>query len=307
MPAGVISTGSHPKALWPGVYTWFGRMYNEHAEEWKQLVDTKSSKQNFEDAVQITPFGLVPVKGQGAGTAYDSEIQGFVTRFTHLTYSLGYKVTQEEMEDNLYMQFSQTRAGALAFSFRQTKENVVANLYNRAFNSTYVGGDGVSLCNTAHPNTSGGTFSNMLAVGADLTEASLEDLLVQIMGATDDRGNLISLMGRKLILPRQEIFNGNRIVKSAFQPGTANNDVNAIHATNSIPEGIFVDHYLTAPHAWFIRTNVTEGQGMLLFQRIGLSFTQDNDFDTDNAKAKGRERYSVGWIDPRAVYGSNGP
>jgi len=275
--------------------------------EWTDLVDVENSTMNYEESVQLTGFGLVPVKGQGAGTAYDSEIQGFTTRYTHLTYSLGYIVTQEELEDDLYEKVSKTRSRALAFSFHQTKENIVANIYNRAFNSGFVGGDGVELCSTVHPNTSGGTFSNELAVGADLSEASLEDLIVQIMGATDDRGLLISLMAKCLIVPRQEWFNANRILKSVFQPGNANNDINVLKATNAIPEGIKMNHYLTAPHAWFLRTNVRAGTGLVLYNRVAISFTQDNDFDTDNAKAKSRERYSVGWTDPRALYGSNGP
>jgi hypothetical protein len=307
MPGGVIGTSAHPKALWPGVRVWFGRTYNEHAKEWTDLVDVENSDQHYEEAWQVTGFGLVPIKGEGAGTAYDSEVQGFGSRFTHLTYSLGYIVTQEEIEDNLYEKVSGTRARALAFSNNQTVENVVANLYNRGFNSSYTGGDGVSLFNTAHPNTSGGTYSNMLAVGADLSEASLEDLIIQVMGATDDRGLLISLMTKSLHIGRQEFFNANRILKSVFQSGTANNDINVLKATNSIPEGIKVNHYFTAPHAWFLRTNVDKGQGMVFYQRVALSFTQDNDFDTDNAKAKSRQRFSCGWIDPRCAFGSNGP
>lgn len=307
MAGGVITTGSHPKALWPGVKEWWGRAYNEHSEEWKDLVDVENSTMNYEEDVQITGFGLAPVKSQGSGTNYDSEVQGFVTRYTHLTYSLGYIVTQEELEDNLYEKVSASRARALAFSFHQTKENVVANIYNRAFNSSFVGGDGVSLLNTAHPNTTGGTFSNMLSVGADLSEAALEDLIIQMMGATDDRGLLISLMPRKLIVPRAEWFNANRIMKSVFQAGNANNDINVLKATNAIPEGIVMNHYLTSPHAWFLRANLTPGTGLKYYQRVAISFTQDNDFDTDNAKAKARERYSVGWTDPRDLWGSNGP
>jgi hypothetical protein len=305
--SGIITTGSHPKALWPGVKEWWGRTYNSHPEEWKDLVDIETSDMNYEEDVQMTGFGLVPVKTQGASSEYDSEMQGFTTRYTHLTYSLGYIVTQEELEDNLYEKVSKTRATALAFSFQQTKENVVANMYNRAFNSSFVGGDGKELLATDHPNTTGGTFSNELAVAADLSEASLEDLIIQMMGATDDRGLLISLMPKSLIVARQEWFNANRILKSVFQSGTANNDINVLHATNAIPEGIKMNHYLTSPHAWFLRSNIQMGTGLKFYQRIPISFTQDNDFDTDNAKAKSRERYSVGWTDPRALWGSNGP
>lgn len=304
---GIINTSNHPKALWPGVKEWWGRAYAQHPEEWKDLVDVQTSDQHYEEDVQITGFGLVPVKGQGAGVAYDSEVQGFTTRYTHLTYALGYQVTEEELEDNLYEKVSNSRSAALAFSFQQTKEIVVANIYNRAFNPSYLGGDGVALCSTAHPNTSGGTFSNMLAVGADLSEAALEDLIIQMMGATDDRGLLIALMPKSLHVHRQEWFNANRILKSALQPGNANNDVNVLNATNAIPGGVKMNHYFTAPHAWFLRTSIAPGQGVKFYQRVPISFTQDNDFDTGNAKAKSRERYSVGWTDPRAVFGSNGP
>ncbi|MGH7745465.1 MAG: Mu-like prophage major head subunit gpT family protein [Candidatus Dormibacteria bacterium] len=305
MAGGIITTGNTPKALWPGVHAWWGRTYAEHKEEWPQLFDRDSSSQNYEEDAQITGFGLAPIKGEGAGVSYDSEIQGFITRYTHVTIALGYAVTKEELEDNLYPVVSKRRAGALAFSFRQTKENIGANIYNRAFNSSFVGGDGVPLLNTAHPNTSGGSFSNKLAIDADLSEASLENLIVQMMGAQDDRGNLINIMPKCLVLPRQEWFNGNRILKSAFQPGSANNDLNVLKATNAIPEGIYLNHYLSSPHAWFVRSNVLNG--MKMYQRVPISFEQDNDFGTDNALAKSRERYSFGWTDPRAVWGSNGP
>ena len=302
---GVITTGSHPKALWPGVKAWWGRTYAEHAEEWPLLFEQDSSHMNYEEDVQITGFGLAPVKPEGSGTNYTSELQGFISRYVHLTYSLGYIVTKEELEDDLYEKVSKRRAASLAFSFRQTKENVAANIYNNAFSSSYPGGDTVSLLNTAHPNTSGGTFSNMLAVGADLSEASLEDLIIQVMGTTDDVGNLINIMPQRLIVPRQEWFNANRIMKSVFQPGTANNDINVIKAEGAIPGGIALNHYLTAPHAWFLRTNCPDG--LKMYNRVSITFEQDNEFDTDNAKAKSRERYSFYWTDPRSLFGSNGP
>jgi hypothetical protein len=302
---GIITTGAHPKALWPGVKAWWGRTYAEHKEEWPALFDRHTSKQNYEEDAQITGFGLAQVKSEGAPVAYDSEIQGFITRYVHVTYALGYIVTKEELEDNLYPQLSNRRAGSLAFSFRQTKENVAANIYNRGFNSSFTGGDGKALFATDHPNTSGGTFSNKLAVDSDLCEASLEDIIVQMMGAQDDRGNLINVMPKCLIVPRQEWFNANRILKSVFQSGTSNNDINVLKATNAIPEGIYLNHYLSAAHAWFMRTNIQNG--MKMYQRIAISFEQDNDFDTDNAKAKSRERYCFYWTDPRGGFASNGP
>jgi hypothetical protein len=303
--AGVITTGSHPKALWPGIKAWWGQVYDEHPEEYTALFDKEMSHQNYEEDVQLTGFGLAPVKTEGQGVQYDSEIQGFTTRYTHVAYALGYIVTKEELDDNLYESVSKKRAGALAMSFRQTKENVAANIYNRAFNSTYKGGDGVELCSTAHPNTSGGTFSNKLSVDADLSEASLEDATIALMGFQNDRGLLINVMPKSLHIARQEYYNAARILKSVNQPTNANNDINVLRANNVFPGGAVLNHYFTSPHAWFIRTNIRDG--MKYYDRVGIEFDQDNDFDTMNAKAKGYERYSFGWTDPRAVFGSNGP
>lgn len=303
--AGIIMTSNHPKALWPGVKAWWGKSYDDHQTEYTDLFDTFQSDKAYEEDVQIVGFGLAPTKAQGAAVTYDSEVQGTITRYTHVAYALGYIVTHEELKDNLYSEVSNTRAAALARAFRQTKERIGANIYNRAFNSSYVGGDGVSLLNTAHPNTSGGTFSNKLSVDADLSEAAIEDLIIQMMGATDDRGLLINLMPRSLHVAPANWFEANRILDSVYQTGNANNDINVIKATGAIPMGIKVNHYFTAPNAWFIRANVPNG--MKYYEREGISFDQDNDFDTMNAKAKGYERYSFGWTDPRAVWGSNGP
>jgi hypothetical protein len=303
--AGIITTASHPKALWPGIKAWWGQVYDEHKEEYSQLFDSDTSSMNYEEDVQLTGFGLAPVKSEGSGVAYDSEIQGFTTRYTHIAYALGYIVTKEELDDNLYEQVSRRRAAALAMSFRQTKENVGANIYNRAFNGTYLGGDGVALCSTSHPNTSGGTFANKPSVDADLSEASLEDALTAIMGFQNDRGLLINVMPKSIVVARQNWWNANRILKSAYTPSTANNAVNVLVATNALPEGIVMNHYLTSPNAWFVRTNIQNG--LKYYSRVGIQFDQDNDFDTMNAKAKGYERYSFGWTDPRAIYGVNGP
>ncbi len=303
--AGIITTASHPKALWPGIKAWWGQVYDEHAEEYSKLFDSDTSSMNYEEDVQLTGFGLAPVKSEGSGVAYDSEIQGFTTRYTHVAYALGYIVTKEELDDNLYEQVSRRRAAALAMSFRQTKENIGANIYNRAFNSTYKGGDGVELCSTTHPNTSGGTFANKPAVDADLSEASLEDALTAIMGFQNDRGLLINVMPRSLVVARQNWWNANRILKSVYTPASADNSINVLKATNALPEGIVMNHYLTSPNAWFVRTNIQNG--LKYYSRVGIQFDQDNDFDTMNAKAKGYERYSFGWTDPRAIFGVNGP
>jgi len=303
--AGIITTASHPKALWPGVKAWWGQVYNEHKEEYTDLFDKDSSMQNYEEDVQLTGFGLAPRKSEGAGVSYDSEIQGFTTRYTHIAYALGYIVTKEEMDDNLYEKVSKRRAASLAMGFRQTKETVAANIYNRAFNTTYLGGDGKALCVTDHPNTTGGTWANAPTTPADLSEASLEDAVIAVMGFTNDRGLLINVMPKSLHIARQEFYNAQRILKSVYQPGTANNDINVLQATNAFPGGVKMNHYFTSSRAWFIRTNVQDG--MKYYERVGIQFDQDNDFDTMNVKAKGYERYSFGWTDPKAIYGVNGP
>lgn len=301
--AGLIATGNHPAALWPGVKAWWGRTYNEHTVEWTDLFETDTSSMHHEEDVQVTGFGLAPIKPEGQGVSYDSESQGFTKRYTHVTYALGYIVTKEEQSDNLYPVVSKRRAQANAFSVRQTKENVGANVYNRCVTSGYNGGDGVVLLSASHTSKAG-NWSNILAPAADLSEVSLEDLCIQIMGMTNDRGLKISLMPRSLHVHRNEWFNANRILKSVLQSGTANNDINVLKATNAIPEGIKVNHYFTDPDAFFLRTNAP--RGMIAFQRWPMEFTQDNDFDTENAKAKSVERYSFGWTDPRGLVGSIG-
>lgn len=301
--AGIIVTGNHPKALWPGIKAWWGRTYNEHKTEYTDLFDMDTSRQNYEEDVLVTGFGLAPVKPQSVSVSYDTESQGYVSRYTHVVYGLGYIVSREELEDNLYAVVSKRRAQALAFSMRQTKENVAANVYNRAFDSNYVGGDGQELICTDHP-TKSGNQSNQLTVASDISESAIEDQIIQIMGATNDRGLKISLMPQSLHVHRSDWFEANRILKSVLQNDTAINATNVLRATNAIPKGIMVNHYFSDSDAWFIRTNAP--RGMIMYQRRPIEFTQDNDFDTENAKAKNTERYSVGWTDWRSVFGSPG-
>jgi hypothetical protein len=299
----VINTGNVPKLLWPGLNAVWGRDYTEHSKEWPDLFDADSSDMNYEEEVEMTGFGLASVKAQGSPTVYDDESQQTVTRYTHVAYSLGFAITQEEIDDDLYEKKGVTRTQALAFSFRQTKENVAANVYNRAFNTSYTGGDGKALLVTDHPTLTGNQ-SNTLATAADLSEASLEDMSIQIMNATNSRGLKIGLIAKSLIIPTASAFEAARILKSVQQSGTANNDINALKAMGMFPEGIKVNHYLTDSDAFFIRTNAP--QQMKLFQRKSAAFSQDGDFDTGNLKYKGYERYSVGWSDFRALYGSPG-
>lgn len=299
MPAGTITTGNHPKALWPGMHAFFGTTYGEYQEEWRDLVEVQKSSKNYEEDTLITGFGQMPVKPEGTGISYDSETQGFTKRYTHTVWGLGYIVTQEELEDNLYEVVSKKRIKRLAFSARQTKENVVANVYNRAFNSSYTGGDGVELLKTTHPSVSG-NWSNKLTTDADLSEAALEDMMVQIAQSKNERGHIINLKAKKLIISSSDMFNAKRILKSDQQSGSANNDLNALKGMLDYT----VNHYLTDTDAWFIRTDAP--YGLQLFERRALSFTTDNDFDTANAKAKCTMRFSAGWTDPRTLFGSAG-
>lgn len=279
----VITTGSHPKALWPGVYAWFGAKYNEHPQYESVLFDVKTSRKNFEEMVQQTGFGLAPVKTEGASTAYQGHTQGYVSRGTHVAYSLGYIVTREELADDLYEEVSMRRAGSLAFSMASTRNHVAANVYNRAFNSSYTGGDGKELCATDHPSVSGNQ-SNELATAADFSEAALEDLTIQIMNATDPQGLKISLTPKRLIGPNELVYEFERVLKSDLRVDTANNDTNALKSMGVIPEAVNVP-YLTDTDAWFIQTNGVEA-GLCWFNREPVQFTKDTDFDTDNAKAK---------------------
>ena len=298
----VIGTGNHPKALWPGVYSWFGAKYNEHEAQYTKLFDLKSSTKNFEELVQHTGFGLAPVKPEGSSTAYDSHAQGYIARGTNVAYSLGYIVTREELADNLYSEVSMRRAGSLAFSMAQTRENVGANIYNRAFNTSYTGGDAKALCVTDHPSVSGDQ-SNRLSADADLSEASLEDLTIQIMNATDPKGLKISLRPKCLVIPTALVYDANRILKSNLRVSTADNDTNALKLLGAIPE-IVVNNYLTDTDQWFIRTNAPDS--LCWFDREAVQFTKDEDFDTDNAKAKGYMRFIPFWGDWRGLYSSEG-
>lgn len=298
-----ITTGAHPKALWPGIKEWWGRQYSEHQIEYTDLFDTETSDKAYEEDVEITGFGLAPVKNQGTAINYDTESQGTITRYTHVAYALGYIVTYEELRDDLYEIVSKRRAKMLAFSMRQTKENVAANVYNRAFNTSFTFGDGQVLIGTAHPSQSG-SQSNLLTTAADLSETSLEDLTIQIMQATNNRGLKISLMPQSLHVSTQNWYEANRILKSVLQNDTANNAINVLKATNVFPKGIKLNHYFTSATAWFIRTNAPAG--MKYYERDAVTFDTDNDFDSKNAKAASYERYSFGNSDWRGIYGTAG-
>jgi len=298
-----MTSGSFAKALWPGVNAWYGKAYNDYPVEWDKLVDTQKSTRAFEEEVGISSFGLAVVKPEGAGISYDSERQAFITRYQHVVYALGFIITREMMDDDLYDIVGQRKAQGLARSMRQTKEIVVANLYNRAFNASFTGGDGVSMINASHPTIAGGTWSNQIGTAADLSEAALEQACIDISGFTDDRGLLIGVRPKTLIISRFMPFEARRILQTDGRYGTANNDLNALKDMGMIPS-VVVNHYLTDADAWFIRTDVPKGPQ--LFERRSDEFDMDNEWESENAKFKATARYSVGWTDPRGIYGSAG-
>jgi len=300
----MINTGAISKALRPGVNSWFGLAYNQYPEEYKQIFDTMMSSMNFEEDVNVNGFGLATVKPEGMALSYDSMQQGFLKRYVHVTYALGYVISREAIEDNLYIKLAQQRSEALARSMKQTKENVAANILNRAFNSSYTGADALELCSTAHLLSKGGTFSNKIATAADLSEASLEQALIDISGFVDDANLRMSARGMKLIIPRQLQFEAQRILKNMDRPGTAERDINAMVSLGMLPGGIVMNHYLTDTDAFFIKTDVAEG--LKHFSRRALEIKDDSDFDTENVKFKASERFSFGWTDPRGIYGSPG-
>lgn len=298
-----ITTGAHPKALWPGVKAFFGKTYKEKPIIATMVFDSVSSDKAYEEYVEETGFGYAPRKPEGTGVSYDTDKQGYVARLTNVTYGLGAKITKEAIEDNKYESVARRKSAKLARSMRQTKEVTHANVLNRAFDSNYKGGDGVQLISSAHVVIEG-TQSNTLSVQADLSEASIEDMLTTIRLAKDSRGLRIQLKGTKLIIPPQLMFDAHRILSSTNQAGTANNDINAVRDMGLLPGGVVVWDYLTDPDAWFVKTDLDDG--LISQQRRALEFTQDNDFDTENACMKATERYAAGWADWRGCFGTSG-
>ena len=300
----VINTGSFPKGLWPGVKKSFGDEYNMGTPEYSQIFDKMSSDKAYEEYVSKSPFGLAQAKNEGAALVYDTARQGFVTRLTNVTYALGFQITMEEMQDNNWIPEAPKRATDLAKSFKTTKEEVGALILTRAFNSSYTGADGKELCATDHPNKAGGTFSNELATPADLSEAAIEQLLTQVYNAEDDRGKKIYLMAKSLVVDTNDIWDATRIMNSVLQNDTANNALNAMRERGSIPEIVMNRYYDSGNGSWFVKTDAD--CGMMYQERSPMTFGQDNDADTFNAKFTGFERYTFGWGDPRGFYGSAG-
>jgi hypothetical protein len=303
--SGVVTSSSFAKLLWPGLNGIYGKEYKDYAVEWDKLFEKNTSDKAYEEDLGISSFGLAVVKPEGSPISYDTERQGFTSRYNHVVYALGFIITREIYEDDLYGKVGAQKAKALARSLRQTKEIVAANVYNRAFTAGYVGGDGKVLLSTGHLNVAGGTFSNKIATDADLSEAALEQAVIDIAGFRDDRGLLIAAKPEKLVIPYQLQFEAKRILNADGRVGTDLNDPNVLKQS-SIFNQVIVNHYLnsTGNDDWFILTNVKDG--LKYFERRGDQFEMDNDFDTENAKFKATARYSFGWSDPRAIYGSQG-
>lgn len=298
----IITSSSFAKALWPGVNAWYGKAYTEYPVEHDKLFEKYSSSRAWEEDVGVSSFGLLGVKTEAGGINYDTEKQGFTTRYTHVVYALGFTISREIFEDDQYDIVGQRKAQGLAFSSRQTKEVVAANVYNRAFNTAFTFGDGKELLNSTRPNIAGGTWSNIIATAADISEAALEQAFIDIAGYTNDRGLKVSIKPQSILVPYQLDFEVNKIMKTEYEVGTNNNTVNIVRGR--FPGGIVMNHYLTDPDAWFIRTNAPHG--MKHFERRADQFDMDNDFDTENAKFKVTGRYSFGMTDPRGIYGSAG-
>ena len=298
-----ISRAQLVKELEPGLNALFGLEYNTYDQEHKEIYSVESSDRAFEEEVMLSGFGEAPIKAEGAGVAYDQAQEVYTARYTNETVALAFSLTEEAIEDNLYDKLSARYTKALARSMATTKQIKGAAILNGAF-TTSLGGDGVALCATDHPTLSGPYLRNELTVAADLTEASLEQALIDIASFTDERGLKIAVQGTKLILPKELQFTADRILKSTLRVGTADNDINAVRNMGMVPQGYAVNHYLTDPDAWFIITDAPNG--MKMFDRVSLSTGFEGEFNTGNMRYKARERYSFGFSDPRGIFGSPG-
>jgi hypothetical protein len=299
-----ISRSQLLKELLPGLNALFGLEYARYGEEHKEIYETETSDRSFEEETKLSGFGAAPVKSEGAAIAYDNAQEAWSTRYTHETIALGFSITEEAVEDNLYDSLSARYTKALARAMAYTKQTKAAAVLNNAFSSSYKGGDGVSLCNASHPLVNGGVNSNTPSTQVDLNETSLEAAVIQIAAWTDERGLLIAAKPKKLVIPSQLQFVAERLLKTDLRVATADNDINALKSMGSIPQGWTVNHWLTDPSAWFLMTDVPNG--MKHFVRAPLKTAMDGDFDTGNARYKARERYSFGWSDPLGVWGSSG-
>jgi hypothetical protein len=301
-----ISRAQLLKELLPGLNALFGLEYKRYGEEHQEIYETESSERSFEEETKLSGFSAAPVKNEGNAIAYDNAQEAWTARYTHETIALGFSLTEEAVEDNLYDTLSARYTKALARGMAYTKQVKAANVLNNGFNAggSYNGGDGVPLFSASHPLVTGGTNSNIPSTPADLNETSLENAVIQIAAWTDERGLLIAAKPRKLIVPPSLQFVATRLLETELRVGTADNDVNALKNNGSIPEGYAINHFLTDNNAWFLTTDVPNG--MKHFVRTPLATSMDGDFDTGNVRYKARERYSFGWSDPLGMYGSAG-
>ena len=299
-----ISRAQLLKELLPGLNALFGMEYARYGEEHKEIYETETSERSFEEETKLSAFSAAPVKNEGSSIAYDNAQEAFTARYTHETIALGFSITEEAIEDNLYDSLSARYTKALARAMAYTKQVKAAAVLNNGFNSAFPGGDGVELFSTQHPLISGGVNSNEPATPADLNETSLESAVIQIAAWTDERGLLIAAKPRKLIIPPALMFVADRLLKTELRVGTADNDINALRSAGSIPGGKTVNNFLTDSNAWFLTTDVPNG--MKHFVRTPMSTGMDGDFDTGNVRYKARERYSFGWSDPLGMWGSSG-
>jgi len=299
-----ISRAQLLKELLPGLNALFGVEYATYGEEHKEIYETETSERSFEEETKLSGFNAAPVKNEGSAIQYDNAQEAWTARYNHETIALGFSLTEEAIEDNLYDSLSARYTKALARGMAYTKQIKAASVLNNGFSSSYVGGDGVALFSASHPLVSGGTNSNIPSTPADLNETSLENAVIQIGQWTDERGLLIAAKPKKLVIPIQLQFVATRLLETELRVGTTDNDVNALKNNGSIPGGYTINHFLTDTNAWFLTTDVPNG--MKHFVRSPLSNSMDGDFDTGNVRYKSRERYSFGWSDPLGMYGSAG-
>ena len=299
-----ISRSQLMKELEPGLNALFGMEYDRYSDEWSDVFETESSDRAFEEEVMLSGFGQAPVKSEGAAVSFDTANEAYTARYTHETIALAFAITEEAVEDNLYDRLSTRYTRALARSMSNTKEVKGANILNNAFDSTFTFGDGKELCATDHPTVGGGNFRNELSTSADLNETSLEQSLIDIAAFIDERGLLVAVQGRKLVIPPALQFVADRLMASTLRPGTADNDINAIRNMGMLADGYTVNHYLTDTDAFFIKTDAPNG--FKHFERSPVKTSMEGDFDTGNVRYKARERYSFGVSDPRCVFGSPG-
>lgn len=299
-----ISRAQMLKELIPGLNALFGLEYKKYAEEHTAIYETESSDKSFEEETKLSGFGAAPVKAEGAAMSYDNAQEAFTARYVHETIVLGFSLTEEAMEDNLYASLGARYTKALARAMAHTKQVKAASILNNGFSASFPGGDGVALFSTVHPLVGGGVNANRPTTGADLNETSLENAIIGISAWTDERGLLIAQQPTKLLVPPALMFVAKRLLDTDGRVGTADNDINAMKSMGSLPGGYSVNHYLTDPNAWFLKTDVPNG--LKHFNRISMKTGTDGDFDTGNMRYKARERYSFGWSDPLAMYASPG-